>query len=213
MKQAGGWWFTDEEVHFPSWIASKNQLIDGRLAYQGHKLLASLEYCKSFRCAVDVGAHVGTFAYYLASRFSQVHSFEPVAAFRECFVKNVEALNVKLHACALGAAPGMVGMHIVPSDTGGTYVSGSGDVEMRTLDSLGLMEVDYIKVDCEGGELAVIQGAMSTIQEWRPVCMIEQKQHIMGKNYGVTGTPAVDLLVEMGYQVRKTISGDYILTI
>jgi FkbM family methyltransferase len=211
VKLAGGWWFTDEEAHFPAWIENKNQLIDGRLAYQGHKLMPSLEYCRQFRTAVDVGGHVGTFSFYLAKRFERVHSFEPVARFRECFVRNVEAKNVELHPLALGAAPAMVGMHIVPEDTGGTYVSGVGDVQMVTLDSLGLEDVDYLKIDCEGAEEAVILGGMETIKRCRPVCMVEQKQKIMGRNYGTAGTPAVDRLVELGARVVREISGDFIL--
>jgi FkbM family methyltransferase len=211
VKLAGGCWFTDEEAHFPAWIENKNQLIDGRLAYQGHKLMPSLEYCRQFRTAVDVGGHVGTFSFYLAKRFERVHSFEPVARFRECFVRNVEAQNVELHPFALGAAPAMVGMHIVPEDTGGTYVSGVGDVQMVTLDSLGLEDVDYLKIDCEGAEEAVILGGMETIKRCRPVCMVEQKQKIMGRNYGTAGTPAVDRLVELGARVVREISGDFIL--
>jgi FkbM family methyltransferase len=211
MKQFGGWWFTDHEAHFPEWIAKKNQLIDGRLAYQGHKLLASLEYCRSFRCAVDVGGHVGTFAFYLAKRFEMVQSFEPVGDLRECFARNVDAKNVTLNPYALGAAPSMVDMRIMPADTGGTYVCGAGDVEMRTLDSFELRDVDYLKVDCEGGELGVIQGAIETLKRCRPVCMIEQKQRLLEKNFGLRGTPAVDLLKGLGARVVREISGDYIL--
>lgn len=212
MKQCGGWWFTDEEAHFPDWIAKKNQLIDGRLAYQGHKLMPSLEYCRSFRKAVDVGGHVGTFAFYLAKRFDSVHSFEPVALFRECFARNVEAENVVLHPCALGAKPGGVSMHIVQSDTGGTYVSGGGDIEMRTLDSFEFRDVDYLKIDAEGYERQIIEGGRETIMRWRPTVMVEQKAHIMGRNFGIKGTPAVDLLKEMGAVVRREISGDFILS-
>lgn len=209
LKQSGGWWLPDEEAHFPEWLQKKNQSIDGRLAYQGHKLFASLEYCRSFRTAVDVGGHVGTFAFYLAKKFTQVHSFEPVKQFRECFVRNVEASNVVLHPCALGERQAMVGMHIVPADTGGTYVSGLGDVEMWPLDSFRLQNVDYLKVDVEGRELGVIEGAVETIKRCRPVCMIEQKQRKLQGNFGVAGTPAVDLLVSLGGSVRKEMGGDY----
>jgi FkbM family methyltransferase len=211
MKESGGWWFTDEEAHFPDWIAKKNQLVDGRLGYQYHKLAASLEFCKSWRVAVDVGGHVGTFAFYLANRFAHVHSFEPVAQLRECFARNVGAENVTLHPVALGAQAARVGMHIVPADTGGTYVLGGGDIEMRTLDSFELRDVDYLKVDCEGGELGVIQGALGTIKRCRPCCMIEQKQKKLSKNFGLRGTPAVDMLKDMGARVVREMSGDYIL--
>lgn len=211
MKQFGGWWFTDEEAHFPEWMAKKNQSIDGRLAYQGHKLLASVEQCKTFGCAVDVGGHIGTFSYYLAQRFETVHAFEPVPAFRECFNRNVTAPNVTLHACALGASEGRVGMHIVPSDTGGTYVSGPGTTPMRTLDSFELQNVSYLKIDCEGGELGVLQGAVETLKRCRPVCMVEQKVHKLIPNFGIHGRPALDFLVAMGARQVREMGGDHIL--
>lgn len=212
MKQFGGWWFPDEEAHFPDWLQKNGIMIDGRLAYQGRKWQTALGYCRSFRTAVDIGGHVGTFSYYLATRFAAVHAFEPVPQFRECFVRNVEAANVTLHPFALGDAPAMVGMHIVPADTGGTYVSGAGDVEMRTLDSFDLQDVDWLKADCEGGELVALQGAVETLKRCRPACMIEQKAHKLGPNFGIKGTPAVDFLKSLGYTVRAAMSGDYFLT-
>lgn len=229
MKQSGGWWFTDEEAHFPDWLQKNGIKMDGRLAYQGKKLLASLEYCRSFGTAVDIGGHVGTFSFYLAQRFKAVHAFEPVAQFRECFMRNVATRrelpgmmsktefvplpNVTLHPFALGAAPAMVGMHIVPADTGGTYVSGAGDVEMRTLDSFDLQEVGYVKIDAEGFEDKIISGARETLLRCKPCVMVENKKHKLSANFGIAGTPAVDLLKSMGYTLRREMSGDFMMTL
>lgn len=212
MKRACGWWFPDAEEHFPAWMEEKNQSVDGRLGYQYHKLSASLEFCKSFRVAVDVGAHIGTWSFYLAKRFEQVHAFEPVEDFRACFIRNVDQERTMLYPYALGASQARVGMHIVPADTGGTYVSGHGDIEMRTLDSFDLRDLSYLKVDCEGGELAVLQGAVETLKRFRPCCVIEQKQHRQLADGAVKGTPAVDLLLAMGAKQRALLSGDHILT-
>lgn len=213
LKEFGGWYFPAKEAHFPEWMAKRNEMVDGRLTYQYHKLSAALKYVRQFRIAIDVGAHIGTWAHYLSAMFDHVHAFEPVADFRVCFLRNVSrADHVTLYSVALGAAPAMVGMHIVPSDTGGTYVAGSGEIEMRTLDSFELLNVDFLKVDCEGGEFAVVQGARETLKRCKPCCVIEQKSHKLGPNFGIKGTPAVALLLEMGAKLRQEISGDYILS-
>ena len=197
-------------------MKSKNQVIEGRLTYQYHKLDASMKWCKSFRLAVDAGAHIGTWAHWLAYKFNHVHAFEPVSDFRTCFLRNVpRADKVTLYPVALGALAGKVRMSIDPADTGGTHVDPTaedGTVELRTLDSFELTDVDYFKVDAEGYELNIVQGAVETLKRCRPCCVIEQKQHKMAANYGAKGTPAVDFLKSLGAVVRKEIGGDWILS-
>lgn len=50
---------------------------------------------------------------------------------------------------------------------------GPGDVPVRTLDSYGFTDVAVIKIDVENMELAVLRGAMETIQRERPVIYAE----------------------------------------
>ena len=216
-------WLPDGERHFPEWMDRNGELVDGKGTYQIKKLRAALGHCRQFRSAIDVGGHVGLWAMQLAKRFQQVHAFEPVPAFRECFMKNAGSMpNVSVHACALGAKPGRVSMTIPPLagglDTGGTHVGGDGDVPMYRLDDMvaegyeKYVHIDFVKIDCEGYEHHVIEGGRQTIQRCRPCIIVEQKPHKLGPNFGIKGTPAVDLLKSWGYQVRREISGDFIMT-
>lgn len=211
MFQHQGVWLPDGEQHFVEWMTKSGEIVDGRGTYQIRKLRAALDRCAQFRTAVDVGGHVGLWSMQLVKRFDRVVAFEPVAAFRECFKKNVCG-DVTLCPYAVGAGFGQVSLKIDPTDTGGTHIDGAGDIELRPLDSFDLEEVDFLKIDCEGYERAVIEGGRETIRRCRPTIIVEQKQHIMARNYGAQGTPAVDLLKSMGYTVRAALSGDYILT-
>ena len=47
------------------------------------------------------------------------------------------------------------------------------EVETVTIDSLKLVDIGFIKVDVEGVELDVLNGAKDTIKEYRPTCIIE----------------------------------------
>jgi FkbM family methyltransferase len=212
MFQHQGIWLPDGEKHFVDWMNSSGEIVDGKGTYQIKKFRAAMEYVKNFRVAVDVGAHVGLWSMQLAQRFDNVIAFEPVAAFRECFVKNAWMRGVKCFPYALGAEVGRVSMNVDASDTGGTHVSGPGSIDMKTLDSFSLKSVDFVKIDAEGYEHHIIDGGRETILRCKPCIIVEQKQHIMAKNFGIKGTPAVDLLREMGGLVRRELSGDFIVT-
>lgn len=219
MFQHQGIWLPDGERHFPDWMSKNGELVDGRGTYQIKKLREAMGWVTHWRTCVDVGAHVGLWSMRLASKFQHLHAFEPVPAFRQCFERNVEARNVTLYATALGSASGKVRMKIPildgGIDTGGTHVdmtAESGDVMMRKLDEFDLADVDFMKLDCEGFEHHVIEGARDTIRRCKPCIIVEQKQHKLGPNFGIKGTPAVDILTGMGARVRRIMSGDYILS-
>jgi len=218
--QFGGWFLPDGEAHLPEWMRQTNDLADGRQRYQGKKQALALEWCKQFRVAVDVGAHVGLWSYYLAKQFREVHAFEPVAAHRECFLANRIGGNVVLHDCALGETAGSVSMKTSPTSSGDTSVAehsmlakvgGPGDIAMRRLDEFDLQEVDFVKIDCEGYELFVLRGAEDTLKRCKPCVIVEQKPG-HAQNFGLPETEAVAYLQSLGAVLRKEISGDFILS-
>lgn len=216
MFEFQGIWFPDGEKHFPEWMQKNGELVDGRGTYQIKKLRAALEHCKEFRVAVDVGAHVGLWSMQLAKRFLQVIAFEPVPQYRDCYLENMAGQHYHLMNFALGAGPAMVSMKIPDLnggiDSGGTHVCGDGNIEMRTLDSFELDEVDLIKIDCEGYELEVLRGSVATLARCRPCVIVEQKPHKLGPNFGIKGTPAVDFLRDLGAVHRRELGGDHVLS-
>lgn len=213
MQLIDGWYFPNGESHLPKWMANPKvrMFLNGRPAYQGQKQEVAMSYCTNFRAAIDVGGHVGLHSFNLAHRFGEVYAFEPVAAHRECFEKNVMAAvsNVTLHDCALGAAEGMVNIRTEPTSSGDSRVDGAGNIPMHTLDSFDFQNVDYMKVDCEGSELFVLQGAEATLARCKPVLMIEQKPG-HAQRYGLGERDAVPFLQSLGYRLAREMSGDLI---
>ena len=98
-------------------------------------------------------------------------------------------------------------------NTGHTYVdpdSKTGSTVIVKLDTLNLQKVDYIKIDCEGFEYRVLQGAKDTIQRCRPVVVIEQKPHDMySKDYGQFA--AICLLEDWGMVRLDQVKDDWIM--
>jgi FkbM family methyltransferase len=213
MYQHHGWWFPDVESHFPKML-DKSIAKRGPAEYQYQVRNRSLGYVKQKRVALDIGANVGLWSRDLVKHFITVHAFEPVAMFRECLERNVFNAKLKMHSVALGNEPGHVNMIITEGNTGHTHVDpnsmGHGNIEIVTLDSLEFDIVDYIKVDCEGFEYRVLQGAEQTIRRCQPIVVIEQKPHdAYSKDYGQYA--AKELLESWGMRELDHVKDDWIM--
>ncbi|HLP36097.1 FkbM family methyltransferase [Lacibacter sp.] len=153
------------------------------------KTLAFLQlHFKQFHHVVDIGSNIGNHMLYYCSHLSAktVICFEPNTFNRNTLTKNV-SLNylekiVTVYPFAVGAENGKgvqsefslgnTGMNRV--DKLNTEPIGTSDIiEIRSLDSFNLQQIDFIKIDVEGFEADVLQGASATILRCKPVLMIE----------------------------------------
>jgi FkbM family methyltransferase len=136
--------------------------------------------------AVDVGANQGFFAYALADVADRVVAFEPNPDYA-LFARVMLRGRATVHRLALSDKPGRATFY-VPVDHDGTVLHLAGslkrthgqfprnrayDVEVRTLDSFALADVRFIKVDVEGSEREVLDGARATIARDRPGLLLE----------------------------------------
>ena len=211
MKFTQGWQFPDDETHLPEMIVkqSRDCGIPGYQVRSRNKSLFNLQGLRH-RHAIDVGANVGLWARDLCEQFAKVTAFEPIEDFRACLMENVRAANLHIEPVALGNRNGTTEMIRVAGNAGHTHVdptSQSGHTEIRTLDSYDFDDVDYIKIDCEGYEYEVAEGAKQTIMRCRPRICVEQKPHgIFGNQYR-----ARDLLISWGMIALPHNNDDWVL--
>lgn len=212
MYQAHGWWFPDQDTHFAGML-EKNIKKGGGPVYQEPVRRLSIKHCAHKRLALDIGANVGLWSRDLCEHFDQVVAFEPVADFRSCLQKNVINTKLDLRACALGEQDTMIDMIVTEINTGHSHVDtaslGKGKTHMYRLDSLGFTGVDYMKLDCEGYENAILRGARETIMANRPIMVVEHKNH-QDVGHDDTGQ-ALDTLVGWGARIIDRVKNDYIL--
>ena len=217
MKEWRGLWFPPGEKHQTAWMAKNLAVVDGKPAYQYHKYRAAKDACKNRRVAIDVGANVGLWSRVMLLDFQVVHAFEPVPMYRECLKLNAPGANV--YPYGLGNKPAVVDMACRTEGSYGDTAPASGrdgefivakGVEIVTLYSLGLELVDLIKIDCEGFESFVVEGAEQTIRACKPVIIVEQKKG-NGKAFSLPDDHAVSLLKSWGMRVEREMSGDYLM--
>ena len=143
------------------------------------------------RTMIDIGANIGIFARPSAEQFEQVICFEPVFKNFEVLQKNLENYNnVELHNLGLGDKDQTVTFELQTLKCGHTkqveefipnpeFEKHTG--ELTTLDRFDFQSVDWIKIDVEGFENAVLEGSRDTIQRNRPWLLLEdngqQEQH------------------------------------
>ncbi len=120
---------------------------------------------------------------FLARSFAKVLAFEAIPAtyayLREntAQISNIQALNT-----AVGPEEGEVYFTHYRNHGQLSHVSGKnvakteriGPIQVRTIDSFALADASFIKIDVEGYELPVLEGASETINRCRPLILLEQ---------------------------------------
>jgi len=141
---------------------------------------------KDISTAVDIGAHIGKHSLELSKTCNRVIAIEPdpasFALLRENIVTNV-ASNILPLNCAMGSEPGNVTFYRdanYPTSNSITVKKNNNMEEITvvcdTLDNIskGLnVDIDFIKVDVEGGELNVLKGGKETLKRCHPKIVFE----------------------------------------
>lgn len=138
-----------------------------------------IEWCKQFcskdKVFLDIGAHSGTYSISLADVAKEVYSFEPQRMTYYSLCGSV-ALSGKENVTCLQVglgSPEQVGrqtLKIVSNDGGGSSLHSTSSIlreesiEIKTLDSYGLENIGFIKMDVEENELFVLMGGLETIR-------------------------------------------------
>ena len=144
------------------------------------------------RVAIDVGANKGVYSYWLSRICREVLAFEPNPKMYSLLARAVPA-NVRTFEVALSDRDGTAEL-ILPVQRSGRFsnqgatlqprkLDGGKEfavwpVEQRRLDSCDVRDVAFIKIDVEGFEIEVLEGARATLARERPVLLVEiDEQH------------------------------------
>jgi FkbM family methyltransferase len=161
--------------------------IRSNLKYWEPRTLAYFfERARSARTILDIGGYTGIYSLVAAKANpdSKIHVFEPSYSTVEKLKQNIK-LNlfdkrIEVHSVALSNGIGNLYSFLSERDTMASTnsVSRLSSLEAQkvnhvSLDSCHIENVDLIKIDVEGFESEVIQGAIETIRRYKPTIVME----------------------------------------
>lgn len=199
-------------------IYIRNHMMAGRV-FESHIINGTLKsYIQKSKYIVDVGANIGchVISYANMNPECKVWAFEPQAKTFGILSRNVARNSlsdrVEIYKCGLGHKEALTTLNSLDKvwdanmqghNKGGIGIGEGGEtIKVRTLDSLDLPGLDFMKIDVEGAEGLVIQGAAETIKKYKPVIFFEHNyQTIDPKVVGLDHVPTpFEVLVKLGYK-------------
>lgn len=195
-----------------------NQIIDSSLYYNGYFERDSTDairrIVKPGMTVVDIGANIGCHALPMAllvGSAGKVIAFEPMTWAYTKLLKNIslnEFTNIVVEKKALSNTKEQRELHFKTS----WRIDGSEkeDKEVESIELLTLDEylyakdisVDFIKIDVDGYELKIIEGAIKTLRKNKPVLLLELGVHTL-RQVDHSLSDLIDCLFSNDYKCYK----------
>ena len=165
---------------------------DYTLTYEGPSEMGIVQL-NSGDCVIDCGANIGLFSVYAASKRCKVYAFEPYLPTIEMLEYNQQLYqdNITIIPAAVSNYIGSSTLYVNSKDYGSNslyilphaFVRGEDTkVEVITLDAFAekekIKKINFIKVDIEGAEANMIDGASEILKKWKPklsICTYHKK--------------------------------------
>jgi len=132
---------------------------------------------------LDIGAHIGYYSLYMLPNVTAVYAFEPDPRVRVSLEKNLAGKpNAEVLPLAVSSTPGKA-RFTLEGNTDVSHLSRDQDasanqieVDVTTLDAFATsrnLTVEAIKIDAEGFDTEILQGALTLLAQQRPIVVTE----------------------------------------
>lgn len=163
---------------------------------------------------LDVGANVGYFSIVAAMSVGsngRVYAFEPVPEIYRILCRNIflnGLTNVSPHNLACFSSVGEMAMER-ETDSGKSHLSAvdvenAQKVRLTTIDQFvnlsNVSRLDLIKIDAEGSDFEIVQGARRTIETFRPAILMEL-DHL--SRFGGSRSEVETFFTDCCYEVKE----------
>ncbi len=194
ITKVNEFWVPENDIHIEDWKS-------GKPFTQNKCLIQFKEWCrtqdKKFKTVIDVGAWCGTWAVEMQQFCDRLQAFEPNALNFKCLEQNISKYNnINCYQFALGDKETMLSITEDQFTQAIRIDEKEGKIPVKTIDSFGWTDVDLIKIDVEGYEMKVLEGANETLENVK-FLMIELNNNT--KKYGSSNGKIEEHLKELGF--------------
>ena len=178
-------WVKYRLVPGPAYI----RFVAAKWAFRGEAELQLVRFLADpDKTSLDIGANEGVYSFVLRKHSAHVIAFEPNPKMARVLRSWAPGEGIDVRECALSNESGTATLRLPVTRRGysnqegslsTTKVSGDyGEVTVRTarLDDLDLRDIGFMKIDVEGFEREVLEGARETIARERPTLLIEMEE-------------------------------------
>jgi FkbM family methyltransferase len=188
------------------WVES-----EGRLDHDPNSLPIMLSHVKENDTVIDIGAFIGDHTIAYAKKVGlegKVIAFEPNQSSFECLEYNMKGFdNVELRKEGVSDSLHNISLTDVPTNAGMAYAEKSKKgIKCVSIDSLNLEKLDFIKIDAEGYEHNILNGAIETIKRLKPIMVIEINNAALLRN-GTSNNDIYIFLNDLGYDYKNIYEG------
>ncbi|MCS7074324.1 MAG: FkbM family methyltransferase [Bacteroidia bacterium] len=180
-----------------------------------------LDTLRSAQVILDIGANIGSSALFFASQnpTAQILAFEPHPDTFQRAIENIRLnayQNIELFNVGLGHTVGTLKLYevnernpgmnrILPGEFSFPYREIQIEVLDQVLKQKNINRIDFLKLDVEGFEYAVLRGAAEILSQSKPVLYIELDDDNLRENQS-SAQELLELLYQYGY--REFIRAD-----
>lgn len=166
------------------------------------------ELIREGKMAIDVGANAGLYTYALSRLGLKVVAFEPNREIAKDLIAH-RSKSVEVRHEAVSSQNGTAKLYLpiknrtamdgwaslIPGNLADSDEVVEIDVPVTTIDALEYKDVAFIKIDVEGLEYKVLEGATKTVSKWRPNILIEIRS--------INQDAIADWAKKLGYRLVK----------
>jgi FkbM family methyltransferase len=179
-KMSNGWHVPDDDKKITFVLSNDTDMLNP--SYEGKYREQILKQIPSKKTFVDVGTNVGIWSLPMMHQFKTVVSYEPSKQNIECLKANIPT-GIDLREKAIANFTGFADFHQAGKNCGDGKLCREGvkstyTVPVVKLDDEGLSNVDLIKIDVQGWEYEVLDGAIKLISRDRPWVIFEVNEDI-----------------------------------
>ena len=222
---------THEKVDKAGWLNSRRGLLVYSLVYfaykrhlEGRQLIRHLKYLKrsnlgfsSASLVIDIGAHIGFFTKESLKLFplAKVIAVEPPGrnanSFEVLHAEKISKEFVQLQNVAAWSFNGRIPFHFESSNTANNHFDSNSAtwVSCLTVDSLisqTTPSILILKIDVQGFEFEVLEGAVETLKTHKVALLIELDESAL-KARGKSSVELFHKLRELGFQPKNFKEG------